>query len=84
MPDLPRAEFVPAVLEPTPASLEEDVKPLTAAEIIQGGTKIRLEVSVSRTGLPVSCAPLGVDHDIPLQPVAYPGGGKACRHQKRT
>ncbi|WP_102869071.1 hypothetical protein [Pseudovibrio exalbescens] len=47
MPDLPRAEFVPAVLEPTPASLEEDAKPLTAAEIIQGGTKIRLEVSVS-------------------------------------
>lgn len=47
MPDLPGAEFVPAVLEPAPACVEEDVKPLTAVEIIHGGTIIRLEASVS-------------------------------------
>ena len=28
VPDLPGAEFVPALLEPTPASVEEDAKPL--------------------------------------------------------
>jgi len=47
VPDLPGAEFVPAVLEPTPASVEEDAKPLAGVEIIHGGTTIRLEASVS-------------------------------------
>ena len=47
VPDLPGAEFVPAVLEPAPASVEEDAKPLAAVEIIHGGTTIRLEASVS-------------------------------------
>lgn len=47
VPDLPGAEFVPAVLEPTPASVEEDAKPLAAVEIIHGGTTIRLDASVS-------------------------------------
>lgn len=47
VPDLPGAEFVPAVVEPTPASVEEDAKPLAAVEIIHGGTTIRLEASVS-------------------------------------
>ncbi|MBD8892486.1 IS66-like element accessory protein TnpA [Roseibium litorale] len=47
VPDLPGAEFVPAVLEPIPASVEEDAKPLAAVEIIHGGTTIRLEASVS-------------------------------------
>lgn len=47
VPDLPGAEFVPAVLELTPASVEEDAKPLTAVEIVHGGTTIRLEASVS-------------------------------------
>lgn len=44
--DLPGAEFVPAVLEPTPASVEEDAKQLAGVEIIHGGTTIRLEASV--------------------------------------
>ena len=47
VPDLPGADFVPAVLEPTPAPVEEDAKPLAAVEIIYGGTIIRLEASVS-------------------------------------
>lgn len=47
VPDLPGAEFIPAVLEPTPASVEEDAKPLAAVEIIHGGTTIRLDASVS-------------------------------------
>ena len=47
VPDLPGAEFVPAVLEPTPAPVQEDAKPLAAVEIIYGGTIIRLEASVS-------------------------------------
>ena len=47
VPDLPGAEFVPAVLEPTPACVEEDAKPLAAVEIIHSGTTIRLEASVS-------------------------------------
>ena len=47
VPDLPSAEFVLAVLEPTPAFVEEDTKPLAAVEIIHGGTAIRLEASVS-------------------------------------
>lgn len=47
VPDLPGAEFVPAVLEPTSASIEEDAKPLAAVEIIHGGTTIRLEASAS-------------------------------------
>lgn len=47
VPDLPGAEFVPAVLEPAPPSVEEDAKPLAAVEIIHGGTTIRLEASVS-------------------------------------
>ncbi len=47
VPDLPGAEFVTAVLEPSPAHVEEDAKPLAAVEIIHGGTIIRLEASVS-------------------------------------
>lgn len=47
VPDLPGAEFVPAVLEPAPPSVEEDAKPLAAVEIIHGGTTIRLEASAS-------------------------------------
>ena len=47
VPDLPGAEFVPALLEPTPASVEEDAKPLAAVEIIHGGTTIRLDASAS-------------------------------------
>ena len=47
VPDLPGAEFVPAVLEPPPVSIEEDAKPLAAVEIIHGGTTIRLDASVS-------------------------------------
>ena len=47
VPDLPGAKFVPAVLEPTPTSVEEDAKPLAAVEIIHGGTTIRLDASAS-------------------------------------
>ncbi|MBD1548462.1 transposase [Labrenzia aggregata] len=47
VPDLPGAEFALAVLEPAPASVEEDAKPLAAVEIIHGGTTIRLEASAS-------------------------------------
>ncbi len=47
VPDLPGAEFVPAVLEPTPASVEEDATPRAAVEIIHGGTTIRLDASAS-------------------------------------
>lgn len=47
VPDLPGAEFVPAVLDPVPPSVEENAKPLATVEIIHGGTTIRLEASVS-------------------------------------
>ena len=45
MPDLPGAEFVPAVLDPALPSVEEAAKPLAAVEIIHGGTTIRLDAS---------------------------------------
>ncbi|MEO0980657.1 MAG: transposase [Pseudomonadota bacterium] len=47
VPDLPGAEFVPAVLEPAPPTVDEDAKPLAVVEIIHGGTTIRLEASAS-------------------------------------
>lgn len=43
--DLSGAEFVPAVLEPLAASVEEEAKSLAAVEIIHRGTTIRLEAS---------------------------------------
>lgn len=47
VPDLARAEFAPAVLEPAPATVEADAKPLAAVEIVHDGTTIRLEASVA-------------------------------------
>lgn len=47
VPDLPGAEFVPAVVEPAPVSIEENAKSLAAVEIIHGRTTIRLEASAS-------------------------------------
>lgn len=47
VPGLPGAEFVAAVLEPPPLSVEDKAKPLAAVEIIHGATTIRLEASVS-------------------------------------
>ena len=45
VPDLPGAEFVPAVLEPAPPAITEDTKSLASVEIIHGGTTIRLDAT---------------------------------------
>lgn len=47
VPDLPGAEFVPAVLEAAPLTDAEGTGPLAAVEIVHGGTTIRLDVSAS-------------------------------------
>jgi transposase len=46
VPDLPGAEFVPAVLESARPSVGEGAKLLAGVEIIHGGTTIRLDASV--------------------------------------
>lgn len=46
VPDLPGAEFVPAVLEAVPSTVA-DTKPLAAVEIVHGGTTIRLDSAAS-------------------------------------
>ena len=47
VPDLPGAEFVPALLEPVSSAVSQDAKPLAAVEIIHGGTTIRLDAAAS-------------------------------------
>jgi len=47
VPDLPGAEFVPAVLEAAPSTDAGDTGPLAAVEIVHGGTTIRLDASAS-------------------------------------
>lgn len=47
VPDLPGAEFVPAMLEPAASTDVEGTGALTAVEIIHGGITIRLDASAS-------------------------------------
>lgn len=47
VPDLPGAEFVPAVLEAAPSTDAGDTGPLAAVEILHGSTTIRLDASAS-------------------------------------
>lgn len=47
VPDLPGAEFVPAVLEAAPSADAGDTGPLAAVEIVHGATTIRLDASAS-------------------------------------
>lgn len=47
IPDLPGAEFVPAVLEPAPPAPEANMEPLAGVEIIYSQTTIRLTTAAN-------------------------------------